>query len=103
MLRALHAAERADPDVVLLVRGGGARTDLATFDSERVARAVANLAVPVFTGIGHEIDTSVADEVAHTAYKTPTACARRTRSRSAARRPSVCSGSTADMTNWSRP
>ena len=75
VLRALRAAERAAPDVVLLVRGGGARTDLATFDSERVARAVANLAVPVFTGIGLEIDTSVADEVAHTAYKTPTACA----------------------------
>lgn len=62
-------------DVLALVRGGGARTDLAAFDDEAVARAVASCPVPVLTGIGHEIDTSVADEVAHTAAKTPTACA----------------------------
>jgi exodeoxyribonuclease VII large subunit len=62
-------------EVVALVRGGGARTDLAAFDSERLARAIATLALPVLTGIGHEIDTSVADQVAHTACKTPTACA----------------------------
>jgi exodeoxyribonuclease VII large subunit len=58
-----------------VVRGGGARTDLATFDDERVARAVAACPVPVLTGIGHEVDRSVADEVAHIAAKTPTACA----------------------------
>ena len=63
------------PDVIALVRGGGARTDLAAFDDEAVARAVAAAPVPVFTGVGHEIDTSVADEVAHTSAKTPTACA----------------------------
>ena len=62
-------------DVVLLVRGGGATTDLAAFDSEVIARAVAGLDTPVLTGIGHDIDRSVADEVAHAAYKTPTACA----------------------------
>jgi exodeoxyribonuclease VII large subunit len=62
-------------DVVLLVRGGGATTDLAAFDSEPIARAIAALDVPVLTGIGHDIDRSVADEVAHAAYKTPTACA----------------------------
>jgi exodeoxyribonuclease VII large subunit len=62
-------------DVIALVRGGGARTDLAAFDSELIARTIAALRVPVFTGIGHEIDTSVADLVAHTAGKTPTACA----------------------------
>ncbi len=62
-------------DVIMLVRGGGARTELATFDSEPIARAIAWSAVPVFTGLGHEIDRSVADEVAHTALKTPTACA----------------------------
>jgi len=62
-------------DVVALVRGGGARTDLAAFDDEAVARAVAACPVPVLTGIGHEVDTSVADELAHTAAKTPTACA----------------------------
>jgi exodeoxyribonuclease VII large subunit len=57
------------------VRGGGARTDLACFDDERVARAVALAPVPVLTGIGHEIDRSVADDVAHTVAKTPTAAA----------------------------
>jgi exodeoxyribonuclease VII large subunit len=62
-------------DAVVLVRGGGARADLAPFDTELVARAVAEMPVPVFTGVGHEIDRSVADEVAHTACKTPTACA----------------------------
>jgi exodeoxyribonuclease VII large subunit len=61
--------------VVALVRGGGARSDLATFDSEAVARAIAGLRVPVLTGIGHEVDDSVADRVAHQAHKTPTACA----------------------------
>ncbi|NLD76531.1 MAG: exodeoxyribonuclease VII large subunit [Acidimicrobiales bacterium] len=69
-------ADRTDPvDVVLLTRGGGATTDLATFDAEDLARAIAALPVPVLTGIGHEIDRSVADEVAHTACKTPTAAA----------------------------
>lgn len=62
-------------DVLAVVRGGGARTDLAAFDDEAVARAIAACPVPVLTGIGHETDTSVADEVAHTAAKTPTACA----------------------------
>jgi exodeoxyribonuclease VII large subunit len=71
----LGAVARRGVDVVLLVRGGGATTDLAAFDSEAIARAVAGLEVPVYTGIGHDIDRSVADEVAHTAYKTPTACA----------------------------
>ncbi len=62
-------------DVLALVRGGGARTDLAAFDDEAVARAIAACSVPVITGVGHEVDTSVADEVAHTVAKTPTACA----------------------------
>ncbi|MEQ1786319.1 MAG: exodeoxyribonuclease VII large subunit, partial [Acidimicrobiales bacterium] len=62
-------------DVLALVRGGGARTDLAAFDDEAVARAIAACPVPVLTGVGHEVDTSVADEVAHTSAKTPTACA----------------------------
>jgi exodeoxyribonuclease VII large subunit len=62
-------------DAVLLVRGGGATTDLAVFDDEALARAIAGTPVPVLTGIGHEIDRSVADEVAHTAHKTPTAAA----------------------------
>jgi len=72
---AIAACEHLDLDVVALVRGGGARTDLATFDAEPVARAIAACQTPVLCGIGHEIDQSVADLVAHATFKTPTACA----------------------------
>lgn len=65
----------ADLDAIVLVRGGGARNELATFDDPTIARAIAACQVPVITGIGHEVDRAVADEVAHTALKTPTACA----------------------------
>jgi exodeoxyribonuclease VII large subunit len=75
VVRALHRLAALPVDIVALVRGGGSRTDLAVFDSERIARAVATMPVPVFTGIGHEIDSSVADAVAHASFKTPTACA----------------------------
>src|SRR4029077_2649011 len=64
-----------DLDVVVLIRGGGSKTDLATFDHESIAIAIAKSPLPVFTGLGHEIDRSVADEVAHSSLKTPTACA----------------------------
>lgn len=72
---ALALAEQHGAEVIALVRGGGARTELAPFDSGAVAHAVTARAVPVLTGIGHEIDKSVADVVAHTACNTPTACA----------------------------
>jgi exodeoxyribonuclease VII large subunit len=62
-------------DVIVVIRGGGARTDLAVFDSEIIARTITEVPIPVLTGLGHEIDRSIADEVAHTALKTPTACA----------------------------
>ncbi len=75
VVAALEAVDPAHTDVVALVRGGGARTDLAAFDAEGIARAIAALPVPLVTGLGHEIDRAVADEVAHTALKTPTACA----------------------------
>jgi exodeoxyribonuclease VII large subunit len=64
-----------DLDVIVLARGGGSRSDLAPFDSEVVARVIAESGVPVITGIGHEVDRTVADEVAHTCMKTPTAAA----------------------------
>jgi exodeoxyribonuclease VII large subunit len=66
---------RADLDAVVLIRGGGARNELATFDAEQIARAIAASPFPVLTGLGHETDRSIADEVAHTSLKTPTACA----------------------------
>lgn len=75
ILRALHRLGPVRPDVVLLVRGGGARTDLATFDNERLARVIAAQQVPILAGIGHEVDTSIVDEVAHATFKTPTATA----------------------------
>lgn len=62
-------------EVVVLVRGGGARGDLAAFDGRRLAEAIARASVPVLTGLGHEIDQAVADRVAHRAFKTPTGVA----------------------------
>lgn len=64
-------------DVVCIVRGGGSKTDLNFFDSEALCRAVANFPVPVFTGIGHEIDKSLLDEVAYQSCITPTDTAKR--------------------------
>ena len=75
LVAALRTAEELRVDVVLLVRGGGSSSDLSVFDSETLGRAIARLSVPVFTGIGHETDHSVADVVAHSSHKTPTAAA----------------------------
>ncbi len=61
-------------DLIVLVRGGGARGDLVAFDSEEVALAIAGSSVPVWTGIGHTGDISVADLLAHSSFITPTAC-----------------------------
>ena len=68
-------SRRDDIDLVMLMRGGGSKGDLAAFDDEQIAMAISRCSHPVFTGIGHAIDTSIADIVAHTAIKTPTACA----------------------------
>lgn len=70
---ALETANELDVDSVVLIRGGGSKTDLVAFDHERVAGAVARCRHPVIVGVGHEIDRSVADEVAFTSAKTPTA------------------------------
>lgn len=72
--RALRALSRSDCDVIALVRGGGARADLAAFETELVARAVAESAKPVWTGIGHTGDQTVADIVAARTCITPTEC-----------------------------
>ena len=66
---------RRDLDTVVVIRGGGARNELATFDAEPIALSIATSPLPVLTGLGHEVDRSVADDVAHTSLKTPTACA----------------------------
>ncbi len=61
-------------DVVVVVRGGGSKADLAAFDTEVVARAIATSPCPVWTGIGHTGDESVADLVANRSFITPTEC-----------------------------
>lgn len=62
-------------DVVVIIRGGGATSDLSCFDSLPLAENVANFPLPVITGIGHDRDESIIDMVAHTNVKTPTAAA----------------------------
>ena len=62
-------------DVVVIIRGGGATSDLSGFDTLALAENVANFPLPVITGIGHDRDESVLDMVAHTRVKTPTAAA----------------------------
>jgi exodeoxyribonuclease VII large subunit len=61
-------------DVIVVVRGGGSKADLACFDAEPVARAIATSDIPVWTGIGHTGDQAVADEVANRSFITPTEC-----------------------------
>ena len=58
-------------DAVVLIRGGGAVNDLAWLNSYELARTICLMGIPVFTGIGHERDSTVLDEVAHTSFDTP--------------------------------
>lgn len=62
-------------DVLVIIRGGGATSDLADFESYDLAAAVAQFPIPVIVGIGHDRDETVLDYVAHTRVKTPTAAA----------------------------
>ena len=69
------ANEQADWDAVVIIRGGGAVSELSCFDSYLLAANVAQFPLPVLTGIGHERDDTVTDCVAHCKFKTPTAVA----------------------------
>ncbi|MBI4698295.1 MAG: exodeoxyribonuclease VII large subunit [Nitrospirae bacterium] len=69
------AEDSACLDVLVIVRGGGGQADLLCFDSYEIARAIAFLPIPVISGIGHERDVTVVDEVSHSRAKTPTAVA----------------------------
>ncbi len=76
VLKALKKLSKKDLDVVCICRGGGSKTDLVYFDSEALCIAIAEYPMPVITGIGHQIDTSLVDMVAWDNKITPTACAR---------------------------
>ena len=69
------AAEQESWDVVVIIRGGGATSDLSGFDTYALAANCAQFPLPIITGIGHERDDTVLDMVAHTRVKTPTAAA----------------------------
>lgn len=77
VISALNAVadRRDDFDLVVIIRGGGAVSELSCFDSYNLAFNIANFPLPVITGIGHERDDTVADVVANTKVKTPTAAA----------------------------
>ena len=64
-----------DYDCVVIIRGGGATSDMSGFDSLLLAENVANFPLPVITGIGHDRDECILDMVSHTRVKTPTAAA----------------------------
>lgn len=72
IMAALADLAATDVDLIAVVRGGGSKGDLACFDNEELARAIANSPKPVYTGIGHTGDESIADLVAHHRAITPT-------------------------------
>ncbi|WP_235295788.1 exodeoxyribonuclease VII large subunit [Portibacter marinus] len=75
ILTAMDAIEKRDYDCVVIIRGGGAKLDLSAFDNYAIGKRIAQAKFPVITGIGHDIDSSIADAVSHTDLKTPTAVA----------------------------
>lgn len=75
LIEALKRADRAQPDVILLVRGGGSFEDLMAFNDEKLVRTLRTLNVPVIAGIGHESDETLASLAADVCASTPTAAA----------------------------
>lgn len=76
IIDALHKINQTDKfDLVVLIRGGGSQLDLECFDNYELCSHIAQFPLPIITGIGHERDDTIADMVAHTKLKTPTAVA----------------------------
>jgi exodeoxyribonuclease VII large subunit len=77
IIEALHsiAEQEEEWDVVVIIRGGGANTDLRSFDDYNLASHCAQFPLPIIAGIGHTRDISIVDMVVHTSVKTPTAAA----------------------------
>lgn len=73
MIRAIasFAAAVDPPEVVVIIRGGGSADDLAAFNDERLVRAIATSRIPTVVGVGHEVDTTLADLVADVRASTP--------------------------------
>ena len=75
IIAALERIYNMDFDCVVIIRGGGATSDMSGFDTLALAENVANFPIPIITGIGHDRDESILDMVSHTRVKTPTAAA----------------------------
>jgi len=75
IIDAMERAEAMSPDAILILRGGGSNLDLAFADNYDLAFTIANCSIPVYTAIGHDRDFHVADMVAYSYVKTPTALA----------------------------
>ena len=73
---ALKEADAFDADAIVLIRGGGSKMDLNVFNDYQICSVIAQLRLPLITGIGHETDEVVADLVAHSRQITPTAVAK---------------------------
>ena len=74
-LTSLHSPLTSNYDIVVIIRGGGATSDMSGFDTLALAENVANFPIPIITGIGHDRDETILDMVSHTRVKTPTAAA----------------------------
>jgi exodeoxyribonuclease VII large subunit len=77
LLKALKVIKEKKPDVLVIIRGGGSLQSLLAFDNEMLVRAIAELEIPVITGIGHHEDIPLVALVADSAESTPTAVANR--------------------------
>ena len=75
IIAAMERIYNKDIDCVVIIRGGGATSDMSGFDTLALAENVANFPLPIITGIGHDRDESILDMVSHTSVKTPTAAA----------------------------